>query len=170
MPDDSQPDGSNVIIRPARDVRGVVRIPGDKSISHRYAMLAAMCGGVRAASQFFGGSGLRGARLIVWANSVASGSVRKTGRSKCWARGRALKAPSQVLDCGNSGSTMRMFERNPLRTAVFERVMRRRIALAATDGRRIMKPLTEMGAQIRRAENGRPPLKIRGGALQGYPL
>ena len=45
MSHDSKTDGSNVIVRPARTVRGVVRIPGDKSISHRYAMLAAIAEG-----------------------------------------------------------------------------------------------------------------------------
>ena len=45
MPDGSKPDGSKVIVRPARAVRGVVGIPGDKSISHRYAMLAAIAEG-----------------------------------------------------------------------------------------------------------------------------
>ncbi len=98
---------SSVIIRPARAVQGLVRIPGDKSISHRYAMLAAIA---RGTSRFHNFSAARDcastlgcvAALGAQSRHTADGALEVTGL------GPALHAPSGGLDCGNSGSTMRM--------------------------------------------------------------
>src|SRR3979490_2463358 len=103
------PDGSDVIVRPARSVRGVVRIPGDKSISHRYAMLAAIAEGT---SRFQNFSAARDCASTLdcvaklgceWKRLEAEdGAIEVRGV------GPRLKAPAGILDCGNSGSTMRM--------------------------------------------------------------
>lgn len=164
MPDDPQPDGSNIIVRPARDVRGVVRIPGDKSISHRYAMLAAIAEG---ASRFHNFSAARDcastldcvAKLGCEWKRLEDGSIEVQGA------GPQLKAPSQVLDCGNSGSTMRMLS-GILAGQSFSSELCGDESLSRRPMARIMKPLSEMGAQISSNENGRPPLKIRGGSLK----
>ena len=87
------PDGSNAVVRPARTVRGVVRIPGDKSISHRYAMLAAIAEGT---SRFQNFSAARdcASTLDCVASSAASGSASNTKtktapeRLRCMAWGR----------------------------------------------------------------------------------
>src|SRR5271166_1721742 len=107
MPDDSKPDGSNVIVRPARAVRGVVRIPGDKSISHRYAMLAAIAEGT---SRFQNFSAARdcASTLDCVAKLGCEYKQLEDGTIEVHGAGPRLKAPTQVLDCGNSGSTMRM--------------------------------------------------------------
>src|ERR1700732_2004876 len=100
---------SQVIVRPARDVRGSVSLPGDKSISHRYAMLAGIADGPSRVENYSTGAdcastigclrslGVKWERKDVAENVI---EVRGTGLS--------LTAPSQALDCGNSGSTIRM--------------------------------------------------------------
>jgi 3-phosphoshikimate 1-carboxyvinyltransferase len=158
------PDNSRAVIRPAGAVRGVVRIPGDKSISHRYAMLAAIAEGT---SRFQNFSAARDcastlecvARLGCEWKRLEDGAIEVRGA------GSRLKTPVEPLDCGNSGSTMRMLSGilagQPFASELFgdESLSRRPMA-------RIMKPLSEMGAKISSSEGGRPPLKIQGGPLR----
>src|ERR1700736_552426 len=107
MADGLKLDASKVIVRAARSVRGVVRIPGDKSISHRYAMLAAIAEGT---SRFQNFSAARDCASTLdcvgklgceW-NRLEDGTIEVRGV------GPRLNASAEVLDCGNSGSTMRM--------------------------------------------------------------
>ena len=167
MPDDSPVGGSNVVVRPARMVRGVVRIPGDKSISHRYGMLAAIAEGT---SRFHNFSAARDcastldcmARLgCEWKRSEDEddGAIEVRGL------GPQLKAPAEVLDCGNSGSTMRMLS-GILAGQPFASELCGDESLARRPMARIMKPLMQMGAKIESSEGGRPPLKIHGGPLK----
>ena len=161
-------DSSQAIVRPACSIQGLVRIPGDKSISHRYAMLAAIAQGT---SRFHNFSAARdclstldcmrqlGAQWRSEDGPNQDGAIEVTGI------GPALKAPTAALDCGNSGSTIRMLSGivagQPFTTELFgdESLSRRPMA-------RIMKPLSEMGATITASEGGRPPLKIRGDKLR----
>ena len=99
--------GSSLIISPAKNISGSIRLPGDKSISHRYAMLAAIAEGTTRLENFSTGmdctSTLNCLRALgcEWEQKDAQENVIEiTGR------GRALQAPSLPLDCGNSGSTM----------------------------------------------------------------
>jgi 3-phosphoshikimate 1-carboxyvinyltransferase len=164
MAHDSTREGASVTIRPARTVGGVVRIPGDKSISHRYAMLAAIAEG---ASRFHNFSAARDCASTL--DCVAKlGSAWKQlddGAIEVQGVGPRLRPPSEALDCGNSGSTMRMLSGilagQPFASELFgdESLSRRPMA-------RIMTPLTEMGAKISSRDGGRPPLKIHGGALK----
>ena len=164
MAHDSTREGASVTIRPASTVGGVVRIPGDKSISHRYAMLAAIAEGV---SRFHNFSAARDCASTL--NCVAKlGSAWKQlddGAIEVQGVGPRLRPPSEPLDCGNSGSTMRMLSGilagQPFASELFgdESLSRRPMA-------RIMTPLTEMGAKISSSEGGRPPLKIHGGSLK----
>ncbi len=165
MPEDSTPEGSKVTVRPARAVRGVVRIPGDKSISHRYAMLAAIAEGT---SRFHNFSAARDCASTLdcvrklgcaWKRSEKDGAIEVVGL------GPRLKAPAETLDCGNSGSTMRMLS-GILAGQPFSSELCGDASLSRRPMARIMKPLSEMGATIEAAEGGRPPLKIRGGALK----
>jgi 3-phosphoshikimate 1-carboxyvinyltransferase len=155
---------STAIVRPASAVRGVVRIPGDKSISHRYAMLAAVARGTSrfhnfsAARDCFSTLGCVAELGAAWTRA-ADGAIEVVGV------GGQLKPPTNRLDCGNSGSTMRMLSGilagQPFTSELFgdESLSRRPMA-------RIIKPLTEMGAKIASSEGARPPLKIQGGALR----
>jgi 3-phosphoshikimate 1-carboxyvinyltransferase len=170
MPDDSKPDVSNVIVRPAHTVRGVIRIPGDKSISHRYAMLAAIAEGT---SRFRNFSAARDcastldcmAKLgCVWKrskdnNEDGGGTIEVEGV------GPRLNAPTQVLDCGNSGSTMRMLS-GILAGQPFTSELCGDESLSRRPMARIIKPLTQMGAKIEASASERPPLKIHGGPLE----
>ncbi len=168
MPDDPKRDGSNVIVRPARAVRGVVRIPGDKSISHRYAMLAGIAEGTSRFQNFSAARDCQStldcmARLgCEWkrlAGEDDDGTIEVHGH------GPRLKAPAQVLDCGNSGSTMRMLS-GILAGQPFSSELCGDESLSRRPMARIMKPLSEMGARISSNEGGRPPLKIQGGPLK----
>src|SRR5687767_10719030 len=94
-------------VRPARNILGTVAPPGDKSISHRYAMLAAGATG-RSTIQGFAGaadcaSTLQCLRTLGVAAETTADGVVIEGRGL-----RGLQAPTAVLDAGNSGSTIRM--------------------------------------------------------------
>ncbi len=165
---DSKLHDSNVIVRPARSVRGVVRIPGDKSISHRYAMLAAIAEGT---SRFQNFSAARDCASTLdcigklgceW-KRLKDGNV--DGVIEVRGVGPRLKAPAEMLDCGNSGSTMRMLS-GILAGQPFTSELCGDESLSRRPMARIMTPLSEMGARIEAAEGGQPPLKIHGGPLK----
>jgi 3-phosphoshikimate 1-carboxyvinyltransferase len=151
-------------VGPACSVGGVVHIPGDKSISHRYAMLAAIAEGI---SRFQNFSAARDCESTLSCVGAMGATWRRLddGSTEVVGIGRKLRAPTRPLDCGNSGSTMRMLSGilagQPFTSELFgdESLSRRPMA-------RIMKPLTEMGAKISSSEGGRPPLKIHGGSLR----
>src|SRR5271157_3909822 len=96
----------NVVVRSARNVLGSLRVPGDKSISHRYAMLAAIAKGHSRFDNFAPGADCSSTLQCVeglgcTVERAPDGSVSIEGL------GPELSAPSRALDCGNSGSTMR---------------------------------------------------------------
>jgi 3-phosphoshikimate 1-carboxyvinyltransferase len=164
MPDDSKRGDANVIVRPARSVRGVVRIPGDKSISHRYAMLAAIAEGT---SKFDNFSAARDcASTLDCVAKLGSASRRgEDGVIEVQGVGPQMHAPLETLDCGNSGSTMRMLS-GILAGQPFTSELCGDESLSRRPMARIITPLTQMGASIESEEGGRPPLKIRGGPLK----
>ena len=164
MADDTKPDDSNVIVRPARAVRGVVRIPGDKSISHRYAMLAAIAEGT---SRFQNFSAARdcASTLDCMAKLGSAWKRLDDGAIEVCGAGPRLKAPTRVLDCGNSGSTMRMLS-GILAGQPFSSELCGDKSLSRRPMARIIAPLTQMGARIEATEGGRPPLRIHGGSLR----
>ncbi len=124
MSDDSKPDGSNVIVRPARSVRGVVRIPGDKSISHRYAMLAAIAEGT---SRFHNFSAARDCASTLDCVAKLGCEWKRSEDDAIEVRGVGprLNAPAEMLDCGNSGSTMRMLSGILAGQPFIDRIVRR---------------------------------------------
>ena len=164
MPDDSKRGNANVIVRPARSVRGVVRIPGDKSISHRYAMLAAIAGGT---SKFHNFSAARDCASTLDCVAKLGCAWRRSedGAIEVVGVGPRLNAPAEMLDCGNSGSTMRMLS-GILADQPFSSELCGDQSLSRRPMARIITPLTQMGARIESAEGGRPPLKIYGGSLK----
>jgi 3-phosphoshikimate 1-carboxyvinyltransferase len=155
-----------VVIRPARGVQGMLRLPGDKSISHRYAMLGALAEGETRLENFSTGqdcaSTLRCLRELgcQWERSQ-QGRVQTVVL-----RGGRLRAPERALDCGNSGSTMRMLA-GILAGQEFASELRGDASLSRRPMARIMRPLMAMGAEISSGEHDRPPLRIRGGKLRG---
>ncbi|MGA7566574.1 MAG: 3-phosphoshikimate 1-carboxyvinyltransferase, partial [Terriglobales bacterium] len=155
---------SNVVVCPARGVAGVVRIPGDKSISHRYAMLASIAEG-KSRFQNFSAARDCASTLDCVAKLGCEWKREDDGAIVVNGSGPQLRTPTEALDCGNSGSTMRMLSGilagQPFASELFgdESLSRRPMA-------RIMKPLSEMGARISSSDGGRPPLKIQGGLLK----
>ena len=106
------PPSERVVVEPAQSVRGDVRPPGDKSISHRYALLAAIADGVSTVRNYSTGadcastlSCLQGLGVVIAQQADGGGGlrVRIEGRGL-----RGLTPPASTLDAGNSGSTMRM--------------------------------------------------------------
>ena len=155
---------STISVHPARSLEGLVRIPGDKSISHRYAMLAAIAEGTSRFQNFSAAQDCYSTLGCVRALG-SDWTKKKDGAIEVQGIGSNLKAPTQPLDCGNSGSTIRMLSGilagQPFTSELFgdESLSRRPMA-------RIMKPLAAMGARIESREGGRPPLKIHGGPLR----
>jgi 3-phosphoshikimate 1-carboxyvinyltransferase len=152
-----------VRISPARAVTGSIALPGDKSISHRYAMLAAIAEGTTEIGNYSTGadchSTLGCVRALGIPVEVDGARVRIHGRGM-----NGLRAPAAQLDAGNSGSTIRMLAgilaAQPFTTRIAgdESLARRPMA-------RVMKPLTQMGASISARDGQFPPLEIRGGPL-----
>jgi 3-phosphoshikimate 1-carboxyvinyltransferase len=156
---------SQVIVRPARNIRGNVTLPGDKSISHRYAMLAALADGPSRLENYSTGAdcastlGCLCSLGVKWKRRDDTGNVIDVQGS-----GLSLTAPSQPLDCGNSGSTIRMLS-GILAGQKFRSEMAGDESLSRRPMERIITPLTLMGAQIT-SQNGRPPLRIIGTDLK----
>ncbi len=155
-----------MIVRPARNVRGSVSLPGDKSISHRYAMLAAIAEGTSRLENYSTGADC--ASTLGCLRSLGVRWERKDGADntiEVQGSGVSLTAPSQALDCGNSGSTIRMLS-GIVAGQKFSSEMAGDESLSRRPMERVITPLTAMGAEIR-SQNGRPPLHIRGGNLKG---
>src|SRR5215475_2346329 len=94
------------IVTPARNILGTLRLPGDKSISHRYALLSALATGATKLTNFSTGADC--ASSLGCAAALGATVTRRDGGAVEIAGSGALKAADMPLDCGNSGSTMRM--------------------------------------------------------------
>jgi 3-phosphoshikimate 1-carboxyvinyltransferase len=153
------------MVQPApRGVRGHVRPPGDKAISHRYAILAALADGRSEIRGYSTGGDCASTVRCLRALGV---SIEETGRDASGLTlsiaGRGLgglSAPSAVLDAGNSGSTMRMLS-GVLAAHSFPATMTGDDSLRRRPMRRVIVPLERMGARIE-SQDGRPPLTIHG--------
>ncbi|MGA9306118.1 MAG: 3-phosphoshikimate 1-carboxyvinyltransferase [Candidatus Sulfotelmatobacter sp.] len=157
---------SQVIIRPPRNVRGGVSLPGDKSISHRYAMLAAIADGPSRVENYSTGADC--ASTLGCLRSLGVKWERKDGPDnviEVQGSGLSLTAPSAPLDCGNSGSTIRMLS-GIVAAQNFSSEMAGDESLSHRPMERVITPLTAMGARIV-SQNGRPPLRISGAELKG---
>lgn len=151
-------------IQPSTRAGGRITVPGDKSISHRYAMLAALAEGVSTLRGYSTGFDCRTTLACLRALGVGvewtPDLVTIEGRG-----GRGFSQSAHALDAENSGTTMRLLSgilaAQPLVTTITGDASLRRRPM-----RRVMTPLTEMGARIE-ADDGRPPLVIHGGPLRG---
>ena len=152
-------------MRPARNLRGNVQLPGDKSVSHRYAMLAGIAEGPSRLENYSTGADC--ASTLGCMRSLGVEWGRKDGNDnviEVKGRGLALAAPSSALDCGNSGSTMRMLS-GILAGQNFTSEMMGDESLSRRPMERVISPLSAMGAQIS-SRDGKPPLRITGAALE----
>ncbi len=148
-----------------RAIRGTLVPPGDKSISHRYALFGALAHGTTAVSHLAPGADVASTlacleRLGVHIERTGTGEARIHGRGLA-----GLRPPATALDAGNSGTSMRLLA-GVLAGCPFESTLIGDASLSRRPMRRVIDPLTLMGARIESTE-GHAPLVIRGGALTG---
>ena len=152
-----------VVVQPARNLAGSLHLPGDKSISHRYAMLAAIAGGTSRLENFSTGADC--ASTLACLKTLGVRWDRHENTVLIHGRGPKLQPPRSLLDCGNSGSTMRMLS-GILAGQEFTSELVGDESLSRRPMARITTPLTAMGAKIIAADGGRPPLRITRGHLK----
>jgi len=156
--------GSETMIRPARNVRGSVTLPGDKSVSHRYAMLAAIAEGKSVIENYSTGADCQSTLGCLRTLGV-EWKRKESGTIEVEGLGAVLRVPTASLDCGNSGSTMRMLS-GIVAGQQFVSTLHGDESLSRRPMERVITPLQRMGASID-ATNGRPPLTIHGAELLG---
>lgn len=149
-------------VQPAQQVAGEVKVPGDKSISHRAVMFGAIARGTTRIEGFLEGEDclatMRAVRQLgVEVERPAPGTVVVRGAGL-----QGLKAPAGDLDMGNAGTAMRLFM-GLLSAQPFDSVLIGDESLMRRPMERAAKPLREMGAQIETIA-GRPPVRITGGS------
>jgi 3-phosphoshikimate 1-carboxyvinyltransferase len=151
-------------IRPAAGpLSGRVRLPGDKSISHRYAMLASVASGASRIHNYSSGADCHSTLGCLRSLGVPVGVADR----EVTIEGVGLQGycqPSADLDAGNSGSTIRMLSGLLAGQPIHARLIGDE-SLSRRPMERIMKPLAQMGARLEAREGKFPPLEIRGGAL-----
>ena len=153
------------VVRPARSLQGSLTVPGDKSISHRYAMLAGLAEGTTRLSNFSTGADPASSLTCMEAlgaivNPTGEGPARVievTGTAG------AFLQPTTPLDCGNSGSTMRMLS-GLISSHPHTFTLIGDHSLTQRPMERIRKPLSQMGADIQ-LEDGHAPITIHGAPL-----
>lgn len=150
------------IIRPARNLYGSLRLPGDKSISHRYGMLAAFAEGTSHFTNFSTGADCASTLACMQALG-AKVSHQDDGRVAITGVGGRVTPANEPLDCGNSGSTMRMLS-GLLAAQQGSFTLVGDASLSRRPMERIRKPLGEMGAHLTLTD-GHAPISIEGGSL-----
>jgi 3-phosphoshikimate 1-carboxyvinyltransferase len=151
-------------VNPAKTLSGGVEPPGDKSISHRYAMIAALADGASELRHFAAAadchSTLDCMKALGAEVKIDRDTVRLTGRGF-----RGLKGTRRALDAGNSGTTMRLLA-GILAGQEFTSQLTGDASLQKRPMKRVVGPLRQMGADIRAREDNFAPLEIRGGRLR----
>jgi 3-phosphoshikimate 1-carboxyvinyltransferase len=150
-------------IRPVRRLRGAVRVPGDKSISHRYVILGAVAPGLTEITHIAPGADVASTLACM---AALGATVERRARDITAIHGvgeAGLRTPAGTLDAGNSGTTLRLLagliSGFPLRVRLDGDASLRRRPM-----RRVIEPLAAMGARIGSCD-GRPPLDVQGGSL-----
>ena len=155
---------SKETIRPAKYLTGAVAPPGDKSISHRYAMLAALAEGTSELRHFSAAADCQstlGCMSALGAEvKTVKEAVRVTGRGT-----HGLRGSRRALDAGNSGTTMRLLA-GILAGQSFSSQLTGDDSLQKRPMKRVIAPLREMGADIRGREDNFAPLEIYGAKLR----
>ena len=155
---------TDAIVGRAASAGGTVGVPGDKSISHRALLFSALAEGTSTISGLALGEDVRStARVLrdlgVEIAATEAGSATVAGRGFV-----GLSASAAPLDCGNSGTTIRLMM-GVLAGRPFEATLFGDASLSSRPMRRVAEPLSAMGARLDLAEGGRPPVVVRGGRL-----
>jgi 3-phosphoshikimate 1-carboxyvinyltransferase len=144
-------------------VQGVVRPPGDKSISHRALMLAALAHGTSNVAGLLTGDDVKSSARVLRQLGADISRIQESGVR---VSGSRLLAPSSRLHCGNSGTTARLML-GILAGQRFRATLTGDASLRRRPMRRVTEPLRAMGAEIVEARGDGLPLEIRGGRLRG---
>jgi 3-phosphoshikimate 1-carboxyvinyltransferase len=155
------------IARKGSPLQGTLEIPGDKSVSHRAVMFAALADGISRIDGFLEGEDTRATAAIFAQMGVRFETPSASQRIVYGVGVDGLQAPSSELDCGNAGTGMRLLA-GVLAAQPFDSVLVGDESLTKRPMRRVTAPLAQMGARIETGSDGTPPLHIHGGdALQG---
>jgi 3-phosphoshikimate 1-carboxyvinyltransferase len=153
---------STQTIRPARTLQGSLTLPGDKSISHRYAMLAGLAEGTTRLSNFSTGADPRSSLACM--EALGAKVVHNPDRTiSITGTAGTFQQPTAPLDCGNSGSTMRMLS-GLIAPHPHTFTLIGDHSLTHRPMERIRKPLAQMGAKLDLVD-GHAPITIHGGPL-----
>lgn len=150
------------IAGPGAALRGTVDIPGDKSVSHRAIMFAAIADGVSRIKGFLEGEDTRATAAVFQQLGVRIEAPQDGVRIVHGVGIDGLRAPQAALDCGNAGTAMRLLT-GLLCGQDFDCELVGDASLSKRPMRRVIEPLARMGARIDAADGGLPPLRIHGG-------
>ena len=154
-----------LVISPAGRLRGRVRVPGDKSISHRAALIGALARGDTVIHHFLRADDCL--HTVSCLRALGVGIEDEGSRLIVRGMGPRWRAPMTPLDAGNSGTTMRLLA-GILAGQPFQTELTGDASLRTRPVDRIVEPLSRMGARIVASGDGRfPPLRITGGSLRG---
>lgn len=144
-------------LQPARHIAGQLRLPGDKSISHRAALIAALATTSSEISNFSTAADCASTLSCLRELGI---SIEQKQNTVVFAGGQELSAPRRPLDCGNSGSTLRILA-GVLAGHDLTAELIGDASLSSRPMRRIIEPLEMMGAKIE-STDGKAPLKVHG--------
>ena len=154
-------------LRPATRVSGTVSVPGDKSVSHRAAIFGAMARGTTRVENFLQAGDTLGTLNALRTLGIEISEPNEAGEVVIQGGAGKFRAPSRVLDCGNSGTTMRLLC-GALAGRNFPVTLSGDASLSRRPMDRVCVPLSQMGAQISGdGEKNTPPLSLSGGELRG---
>ncbi|AWH37631.1 3-phosphoshikimate 1-carboxyvinyltransferase [Stenotrophomonas sp. ZAC14D1_NAIMI4_6] len=155
------------IARKGQPLQGSLTIPGDKSVSHRSVMFAALADGTSHIEGFLEGEDTRATARIFSQLGVRIETPSASQRVVHGVGIDGLQAPSAPLDCGNAGTGMRLLA-GLLAGQAFDCTLVGDESLSGRPMRRVTGPLAQMGAKIDTESDGTPPLHVHGGqSLQG---
>lgn len=145
-------------------IHGAVRVPGDKSISHRALLLAAMARGTSTLTGLLDGADVKSSARVLRRLGAELSPLREG--TAVHVRGARFRSPRAVLQCGNSGTTARLvlgaIAGHPIRARLTGDASLRRRPM-----RRVIEPLRQMGARFDPPDADALPLRVRGGRLHG---
>jgi 3-phosphoshikimate 1-carboxyvinyltransferase len=150
------------ICAPAGPLHGEIAVPGDKSVSHRAVMLAALADGTTRVRGFLEGEDTRATAVVMQQLGVRIESPAPGERIVHGVGLHGLRGADGKLDCGNAGTGMRLFA-GLLAGQLFDSVLVGDASLSQRPMRRVIEPLAAMGAVVDSEPGGLPPLRIRGG-------
>ena len=166
MSSTSRSRSSRDVTRP-NSLDGIISVPGDKSISHRSLILNAIAYGDALVQGLSGGDDVLSTMHCLQAMGVTIEPIGQAGSYSVIGRGPQLVEPSDILNAGNSGTSIRLLS-GILAAQPFVSVITGDSSLRTRPMQRILDPLGQMGAQIMgRHENTLAPLVFRGGNLRG---